>query len=746
MPTIKDVAKEAGVSIATVSNIMNNKASVSEETYQKVYEAIEKLDYKPNMLARNLKSNGVKFLGVIVPTFLGIYQDILEGIQRELSEYGFYIISRTTGDIPNREQHAIDEFISLGVCGIFAVTSFKDICYYQKAVDARIPVIFIERTVDELNFSSVVFDNRSLSRGIFNSLLDGGCDISDIYLITGEVSFSSERDFVVGAQNALLQHNYTEEELKQCEVSFSEIQSFVDIMEVFDGISVFPKYLVLTSERILDSVLEMFSVKGVENVQIYVPTGDRWNSCQMNPMIHPIPRRAIYGGRKCAQLMLEFIRKPTANENLQMVIPTELPKRKPLIEKGAISGGELRLLLTANAMSSAILKLIPGFTRETGITIETKVFNYQQELYDEIMKQHEEGSSYYDIYMMDSPWIEYFRQIKCVLPLNVFLTQDLEYVHSFVPDIWNKIQGRNRDIMGIPIVSMTQLLLYRKDLFSSPALQRAFYKIYGLEMNLPATWTEYNLLARFFTRQYFEHSPTEYGTCLQGKKPNGIIQEFFPRQWSFHAEIMNKTKVVMNSVQNIRAVSNLKDTYAYSYPDIWDLMENEQIAEFAKGNIAMINTYSGHFKSILDSGFRCVGDNIGVSVLPGKYSLIGAWLLTINSRCKNPEKAFSFIKWITTEERAMQCSILGGFMPKQSVCMNEQIKTIYPWNESLGDYVKMEHQRESLRNVKGTYINNYTIENIIADGLQAVLQNKCEIEVMLQNCQEQIYTMIHEWK
>ena len=51
---------------------------------------------------------------------------------------------------------------------------------------------------------------------------------------------------------------------------------------------------VLTSERILDSVLEMFSVKGVENVQIYVPTGDRWNSCQMNPMIHPIPLSLIH--------------------------------------------------------------------------------------------------------------------------------------------------------------------------------------------------------------------------------------------------------------------------------------------------------------------------------------------------------------------------------------------------------------------------------------------------------------------
>ena len=96
MPTIKDVAKKSGVSIATVSNILNNKASVSEEIYQRVYSAMEELDYKPNMLARNLKSNGVKFVGIIVPAFLGIYQDIIEGIQRELSEYDFYLITRTT--------------------------------------------------------------------------------------------------------------------------------------------------------------------------------------------------------------------------------------------------------------------------------------------------------------------------------------------------------------------------------------------------------------------------------------------------------------------------------------------------------------------------------------------------------------------------------------------------------------------------------------------------------------------------
>ena len=203
MPTIKDVAKKSGVSIATVSNILNNKASVSEEIYQRVYSAMEELDYKPNMLARNLKSNGVKFVGIIVPAFLGIYQDIIEGIQRELSEYDFYLITRTTNDMINKEKKLIDEFIGLGVCGIFVVTSFRDMEYYKKAADAGISLVFIERTVDELNYSSVVFDNRSMVRNLLRSLLTKTCKVEELWLITGDLSYSSERDFLEGAYLAV---------------------------------------------------------------------------------------------------------------------------------------------------------------------------------------------------------------------------------------------------------------------------------------------------------------------------------------------------------------------------------------------------------------------------------------------------------------------------------------------------------------------------------------------------------------
>lgn len=121
---------------------------------------------------------------------------------------------------------------------------------------------------------------------------------------------------------------------------------------------------------------------------------------------------------------------------------------------------------------------------------------------------------------------------------------------------------------------------------------------------------------------------------------------------------------------------------------------NEQIEAFTKGDIAFISTYSGHIKSILDSQFGSIGDNVGYAVLPGRYSLVGSWLLAINANCLNPDMAFSFIQWITSGTRAMQCSVLGGFLPNQEVGRSEQIKTIYPWNEHLEDYVRMERQRK----------------------------------------------------
>lgn len=73
MPTINDVAREAGVSISTVSRVLNNNYPVKEETRKRIEEAIEKLNYKPNMLARSLITKKTSTIGVIVPGITNLF-------------------------------------------------------------------------------------------------------------------------------------------------------------------------------------------------------------------------------------------------------------------------------------------------------------------------------------------------------------------------------------------------------------------------------------------------------------------------------------------------------------------------------------------------------------------------------------------------------------------------------------------------------------------------------------------------
>ena len=92
MATIKDVAREAGVAISTVSNVFNNGDIVSEETKQKVLEAVEKLHYIPNMNAKLLKSNRKNTIGLFVTSLQGDFYNVLTQAIHLQWKYIIYLI------------------------------------------------------------------------------------------------------------------------------------------------------------------------------------------------------------------------------------------------------------------------------------------------------------------------------------------------------------------------------------------------------------------------------------------------------------------------------------------------------------------------------------------------------------------------------------------------------------------------------------------------------------------------------
>ena len=117
MSNIKDVAKLAGVSVSTVSNILNDKTSVSEELHQKVIKAMEELDYHPNFLAINLRKKKISFIGVVVSGLAGHYHQIFEGINRVAKEHKCQPIIKIVSNA-SEEIREIESLLQLSVSGI----------------------------------------------------------------------------------------------------------------------------------------------------------------------------------------------------------------------------------------------------------------------------------------------------------------------------------------------------------------------------------------------------------------------------------------------------------------------------------------------------------------------------------------------------------------------------------------------------------------------------------------------------
>lgn len=116
--TIKDVAKAANVSVATVSRVLNNKNNVSEEAVQAVNRAVEELGYSPNFLGRDLrKSETKRILAIIATTEQSFYSEVLRGMQDAAYAEGYDVLIATTRDDPEHEMHLLGMLFSRAVDG-----------------------------------------------------------------------------------------------------------------------------------------------------------------------------------------------------------------------------------------------------------------------------------------------------------------------------------------------------------------------------------------------------------------------------------------------------------------------------------------------------------------------------------------------------------------------------------------------------------------------------------------------------
>jgi LacI family transcriptional regulator len=171
MPGIKDVAKEAGVGLGTVSRVLNNSGSVKQSTRKKVEAAIEKLNYKPNEVARSFKRNQTHSVALILPTLWHpFYSKLAHDVEQELYWQGYKMIVCNAQNNVEKEKKYISMLENNKIDGIIAITYSKEIDQY---ITSSMPIISIDRHFTE-EVTYVSSDHEKGGRLAFQAIYDRG--------------------------------------------------------------------------------------------------------------------------------------------------------------------------------------------------------------------------------------------------------------------------------------------------------------------------------------------------------------------------------------------------------------------------------------------------------------------------------------------------------------------------------------------------------------------------------------------
>lgn len=203
MSTIKDVAKIAGVSTATVSRVINHVPNVKPETVELVQKAIEECSFVPNFVARSLKSEQSKMIGMIVSDISNSYFAVMaKTLETQLRKKGYDMMICSTDDNPEIERKYINQLIGNQVSGIIINTTGKNNSLIEE-VSNHTPMVMIERSIDSTKYKGDFVGANNID-GIYSLtryLIDSGH--RKIGIINGNMDVSTGVERYRGFQNAM---------------------------------------------------------------------------------------------------------------------------------------------------------------------------------------------------------------------------------------------------------------------------------------------------------------------------------------------------------------------------------------------------------------------------------------------------------------------------------------------------------------------------------------------------------------
>ena len=205
---LQDLAKELGISTATVSRALKDYPDISAETKRKVLELAKKLNYRPNSIAAGLRKSETHIIGVIIPEIVNhFFGKVIKGIMEVAYDKGYKVMLCQSDEDYEKEVTDANALLSSRVDGLIAClgTHTHQFDHFHDFIDAGIPVVFFDKTAPQIrDCSKVIIDDRLGAFNAVESLIEEGC--TRIAHLKGPGEAFTFQNRLQGYKDALAKH------------------------------------------------------------------------------------------------------------------------------------------------------------------------------------------------------------------------------------------------------------------------------------------------------------------------------------------------------------------------------------------------------------------------------------------------------------------------------------------------------------------------------------------------------------
>lgn len=199
--TIKDIAKQTGLGLATISSYLNG-GNVREKNRVKIEEAIEELHFEVNEVARGLKTNRTKIIGVIIPELNSIFcAEVITEVEDNLRSHGYATMICDCRTDEKLEEEAVDFLLHRRVDGLISMPAGNTGNYFKRFIQAGKPVVLIDRKLPGIECDCVLIDNEGAARDAVQKLIQAGH--KKIGMIAGPTAVYTSKERCQGYRKAL---------------------------------------------------------------------------------------------------------------------------------------------------------------------------------------------------------------------------------------------------------------------------------------------------------------------------------------------------------------------------------------------------------------------------------------------------------------------------------------------------------------------------------------------------------------